>query len=161
MSYIPNLVLLFKDVPYRRPQCDYEEHKKQVHFLKNRGFIRESTSPWAFPVTLADKKDGTKRLCIDYRPLNAITVDDKMPMPRIQDVLDRLSGSKYFTTLDVAWGFWHVAMDEESIPKTAFVTNEGHYELASASLRTQEFTRYFSAVYPENSRRSLIQGCHQ
>ena len=114
--------------PYRRPQGDYDESDRQVNELKAKGLIRESSSPWAFPVTLADKKDGTKRLCVDYRPLNKITIDDKMPMPRIQDVFDRLAGSKFFTTLDVAWGFWHVAMEESSIPMTAFVTNSGHYE---------------------------------
>lgn len=113
---------------YRRPQSDYDEIKRQVTELKEKGLIRDSTSPWTFPVTLAPKKDNTKRLCIDFRPLNAITIDDKMPMPRIQEVLDRLSGAKYFTTLDVAWGYWHVEMDPNSIDKTAFVTNEGHYE---------------------------------
>ena len=114
--------------PYRRPSCEYEEIKRQVSDLLQKGLIRESMSPWAFPVTLAPKKDGGKRLCIDFRPLNAITIDDKMPMPRIQDVLDRLQGARYFTTLDVAWGFWHIEMHPNSVEKTAFVTNEGHYE---------------------------------
>ena len=114
--------------PYRRPQHEYDEIKRQVEELKAKGLIRESTSEYTFPVTLAPKKDNTKRLCIDYRHLNFVTIDDKMPMPRILEVLDRLSGSKYFTTLDVAWGYWHVEMDPNSIDKTAFVTNEGHYE---------------------------------
>ena len=114
--------------PYRRPQSDYDEIRTQIKDLLSKGLIRESTSPYAFPVTLAPKKDGTQRLCIDYRRLNAITIDDKMPMPRIQEVLDRLSDSKYFTTLDIAWGFWHIEMEIDSIEKTAFVTNEGHYE---------------------------------
>ena len=113
---------------YRRPQSDYDEIRKQVELLKSNHHIRDSDSPWAFPVTLADKKDGTKRLCIDYRKLNLITIDDKMPIPRITEVLDRLQGAKYFTTLDVAWGYWHIEMDPDSIDKTAFVTNEGHYE---------------------------------
>jgi len=67
-------------------------------------------------------------MCIDFRKLNAISIDDKMPMPRITEVLDRLQGARYFTTLDVAWGYWHIEMDPDSIEKTAFVTNEGHYE---------------------------------
>ena len=114
--------------PYRRPQHEYDEIKRQVEELIAKGLIRESISEYAFPVTLAPKKDNTKRLCIDYRRLNFHTIDDKMPMPRILEVLDRLSGSKYFTTLDVAWGYWHIEMDPNSIDKTAFVTNEGHYE---------------------------------
>jgi transposase InsO family protein len=114
--------------PYRRNQSDYEEIKRQISQLIKVGHIRESSSPWAFPVTLADKSDGSKRLCIDFRRLNQITIDDKMPMPRISEVLDRLKGSRFFTTLDIAWGFWHIEMDDNSVEKTAFVTNEGHYE---------------------------------
>ena len=114
--------------PYRRPQHEYDEIGRQVTELLQKGLIRESSSPWAFPVTLAPKKDGSQRLCIDFRKLNAITIDDKMPLPRIQEVLDRLSGAKYFTTLDIAWGYWQAAMDPASVAKTAFVTNSGHYE---------------------------------
>jgi transposase InsO family protein len=114
--------------PYRRPQSDYDEIRRQIMDLKEKGLIRESDSPWSFPITLDTKKDGTKRLCIDFRRLNTITIDDKMPMPHIHEVLDRLQGARYFTTLDIAWGFWHVEMHPESITKTAFVTNEGHYE---------------------------------
>lgn len=114
--------------PYRRPQTEYEEIKKQLDSIKEKGLIRDSDSPWAFPVTMTKKKDGSSRLCIDYRRLNSITIDDKMPMPHIHEVLDRLQGAKYFTTLDIAWGFWHVEMHPDSIKKTAFVTNQGHYE---------------------------------
>ncbi|UYV78418.1 hypothetical protein LAZ67_16001289, partial [Cordylochernes scorpioides] len=74
------------------------------------------------------KKDGTNRLCVDYRELNKITIDDKQLLPLLQGIFDRLHGTKYFTTLDVAWGYWHVQMHPESVPKTAFVTNDGHYE---------------------------------
>ena len=114
--------------PYRRPQHEYDEISRQVSDLLEKKLIRPSTSPWAFPVTLAPKKDGSQRLCIDFRPLNAITIDDKMPLPRIDEVIDRLSNARYFTTLDVAWGYWHVAMDPASVAKTAFITHEGHYE---------------------------------
>ena len=77
---------------------------------------------------MVKKKDNSDRMCIDYRDLNAITIDDKMPLPRIHEVIDRLRGAKYFTTLDIAWGYWQVMMDPDSIEKTAFITNEGHYE---------------------------------
>ncbi|UYV75014.1 hypothetical protein LAZ67_12002096, partial [Cordylochernes scorpioides] len=91
--------------PYRRPISEYEKISEQCK-----------------------KKDGTNRLCVDYRELNKITIDDKQPLPLLQDIFDRLHGAKYFTTLDVAWGYWHVQMHPESVPKTAFVTNDGHYE---------------------------------
>jgi transposase InsO family protein len=114
--------------PYRQSIADVNETDRQVKELLEKGLIRESTSPYAAPVTLADKKDGTKRLCMDYRSLNKNTISDKEPMPHIQDVIDRLYGAKYFAKLDVAWGYWHVAMHEEDIHKTAFVTQNGHYE---------------------------------
>uniref|UniRef100_A0A158P4S6 RNA-directed DNA polymerase n=1 Tax=Tetranychus urticae TaxID=32264 RepID=A0A158P4S6_TETUR len=113
---------------YRRPQAELDEISRQVKEYKEKGLVRDSESPWAFPVTCVPKKDGGTRLCIDFRRLNALTIDDKMPLPRINDVIDRLQGSKYFSTLDVKWGYWHIEMDPESIEKTAFVTHEGHYE---------------------------------
>lgn len=113
---------------YRRPQSELDEISRQVAEYKEKGLVRDSESPWAFPVTCVPKKDGGTRLCIDFRRLNAITIDDKMPLPRINDVIDRLQGSKYFSTLDVKWGYWHIEMDPDSVEKTAFVTHEGHYE---------------------------------
>ena len=114
--------------PYRRTPEQYDEIRKQVQEMKSKKLIRDSNSPWAFPVTLQPKKDGTMRFCIDYRPLNKITISDKMPLPHIHDVIDRLYSAKYFSTLDIAWGYWHCEMAPDSIEKTAFVTNEGHYE---------------------------------
>lgn len=113
---------------YRRPQHEYDETNRQVQTLVKSKKVRPSISPYASPTTLVRKKDGTYRLCMDFRRLNAITIDDKQPLPLIHEVLDRLKGAKYFTTLDMAAGYWHIEMDEESIEKTAFVTNEGHYE---------------------------------
>ncbi|UYV73181.1 hypothetical protein LAZ67_10002104 [Cordylochernes scorpioides] len=114
--------------PYRRPLAEYDEIKRQVEELSKKGLIRESQSPWAFPVMLVSKKDGSQRMCIDYRKLNAITIDDKQPLPYIQDMFDRLHNAKYFTTLDIAWGYWHVEIHPDSVEKTAFITNDGHYE---------------------------------
>lgn len=114
--------------PYSQPIVDRAETTRQVQELLAKGFIRESTSPWAAPITLVKKKDNTKRLCIDYRKLNSITIDDKQPIPRIQDVIDQLHNSKFFTTLDVTCGYWHVPIDPVDIPKTAFVTHNGHFE---------------------------------
>ncbi|UYV67986.1 K02A2.6-like [Cordylochernes scorpioides] len=114
--------------PYRRSASKYDEIKRQVEDLKKKGLVRDSRSPWAFPVTLVPKSDGQKRLCVDYRRLNALTIDDKMPLPNIQEVIDRLQGAKYFTSLDIASGYWHVEMVPDSTEKTAFITNEGLYE---------------------------------
>ncbi|UYV81024.1 K02A2.6-like [Cordylochernes scorpioides] len=114
--------------PYRRPLKEYEEIAEQVKELLEHKLIRISDSPWAFPVVMVPKKDGNKRMCIDYRRLNEITLDDRQPLPHIQDMFDRLHGSRFFSTLDVAWGYWQIEMDPQSIHKTAFVTNDGHYE---------------------------------
>ncbi|UYV73515.1 hypothetical protein LAZ67_10003901, partial [Cordylochernes scorpioides] len=114
--------------PYRRPLKEYEEIAEQVKELLEHKLIRISDSPWAFPVVMVPKKDGNKRMCIDYRRLNEITLDDRQPLPHIQDMFDRLHGSRFFSTLDVAWGYWQIEMDPQSIQKTAFVTNDGHYE---------------------------------
>ncbi|UYV64482.1 hypothetical protein LAZ67_3000918, partial [Cordylochernes scorpioides] len=114
--------------PYRRPLKEYEEIAEQVKELLEHKLIRISDSPWAFPIVMVPKKDGNKRMCIDYRRLNEITLDDRQPLPHIQDMFDRLHGSRFFSTLDVAWGYWQIEMDPQSIQKTAFVTNDGHYE---------------------------------
>ena len=114
--------------PYRRSITDNHEIEAQIKELLTKGFIRESKSPWASPVTLAPKKDGGKRLCIDYRDLNKQTLFERHPLPVIQDVIDRLHGSMIYSVLDVRWGYWHVQMHEKDIEKTAFVTASGHYE---------------------------------
>lgn len=115
--------------PYRSSQADRAQIEKQVESLLSQGFIRPSLSPYAAPVILAEKKgEGRTRMCIDYRKLNAITIPDYQPIPRIDDVLDSLGSSKYFTALDITSGYWHVPMKPEDIHKTAFVTPTGHYE---------------------------------
>ena len=114
--------------PYRQSTSNADETARQVRELLAKGLIRESTSPYAAPITLADKKDGSKRLCVDYRLLNQKTVSDKTPLPIIADVIDRLQGYKVFSKLDFASGYWQVAVYEPDIAKTAFVTRDGHYE---------------------------------
>ena len=89
--------------------------------------IEASDSPWFSPIVLV-KKDGSTRFCIDYRKLNAITRKDAYPLPRVDHTLDTLAGSKLFSTLDLATGYWQVEVAEEDRPKTAFLTPEGLYQ---------------------------------
>ncbi len=91
--------------------------------------IQPSNSPWASPIVLVRKKDGTWRFCIDFRKLNEVTIKDAFPLPQIADLVDSLSGHKYFSTLDLASGYWQVPMEESSQEKTAFVIpGGGHFE---------------------------------
>lgn len=92
------------------------------------GVIEPSTSPWASPVVLCTKKDGSVRFCLDYRRLNSVTHKDSYPLPRIDDSLDALRGSKWFSTFDLQSGFWQVQMNNSDAEKTAFVTNGGLYQ---------------------------------
>jgi len=114
--------------PYRAGPYEVELQRAEVERLLKNGLIRPSSSPWASPVVLVDKKDGSKRFCVDYRRLNAVTVPDRYPLPRIDDLLQQLGGARYFTTLDLASGYWQVPVAPEDIPKTAFRTSFGHYE---------------------------------
>lgn len=102
--------------------------KAEVDKLQRMGAIEPSTSPFASPTILVKKKDGTMRLCIDYRKLNAITKKDAHPLPRIEDIFDTLSGSKYFTTLDLAMGYHQVEMHPDDREKTAFSTPFGLFQ---------------------------------
>jgi hypothetical protein len=102
--------------------------KEEVVKLEQQGLIRKSISPWTAPVVIVAKKGGDKRLCIDYRGLNKITKPDSYPLPRIDDLLESFSSASWFTTLDLASGYWQVAMNEEDIEKTAFITPFSLYE---------------------------------
>ncbi len=120
--------LPIKQRPRRVPIHLRDEEKKQVNDMLAQGIITESQSPWASPVVLVRKKDNTLRYCIDYRLLNEVTVKDSFPIPRIDDSLDRLAGSKWFSTLDLQSGYWQVQMAKEDQEKTAFITSHGLFE---------------------------------
>ncbi|KAL2230831.1 UNVERIFIED_CONTAM: Retrovirus-related Pol polyprotein from transposon [Sesamum indicum] len=111
--------------PYRMAPSELKEIKKQLEEFLDKGFIQPSISPWGAPVLLIKKKDGSTRLCVDYRQLNIITIKNKYPLPRIDDLLDQLKGATMFSKIDLRW---QLKIEEESIPKTAFRTRYGHYE---------------------------------
>ena len=102
--------------------------EEMVTEMLDQGVIELSTSPWASPIVLVKKKDGGIRFCVVYRKLNRVTKLDEFPLPCIDDTLDMLAGTQYFTALDLASGYWQVQMDPVSREKTAFTTHSGLYE---------------------------------
>jgi hypothetical protein len=115
---------------YRLSQRENEHIAREIQTLLDQGLIRPSNSPWASPVVLVPKADGSLRLCVDYRKLNALATDKEpaYPLPRIDEVLDHLGKAKYFSTCDIQSGYWHVPMAPDSAAKTAFVTQQGLFE---------------------------------
>jgi hypothetical protein len=107
---------------------ELNELKTQLQELLDKGFIRPSNSPWGAPVLFVRKKDGTHRLCIDYRQLNKITVKNKYPLPRIDDLFDQLKGAKAFSKINLRSGYYQMKIKEADVVKTAFRTRYGHYE---------------------------------
>ena len=112
----------------RIPFAVRQEVAHQLHQMQKNGVIQPSNSPWASPIVLVRKKDGTLRLCVDYRNLNSETKPEKFPIPRIDDNHDQLGESKYFSALDMASGYRQIKVSEESQEKTTFITQSGLYE---------------------------------
>nr|GEV76960.1 hypothetical protein [Tanacetum cinerariifolium] len=115
--------------PYRMAPIELKELKDQLQELLERGFIRPSVSPWGAPVLFVKKKDGSMRLCIDYRELNKITIRNRYPLPRIDDLFDQLQGAMHFSKIDLRSGYHQLRVREQDIDKTAFRTRYVHYEL--------------------------------
>ena len=114
--------------PYRMAPSELKELKEQLQDLLSKGFIRPSVSPWGAPVLFVKKKDGSMRMCIDYRQLNKVTIRNKYPIPRIDDLFDQLQGASVFSKIDLRSGYHQLKVRAEDIPKTAFRTRYGHYE---------------------------------
>ncbi|GKB44032.1 putative reverse transcriptase domain-containing protein [Tanacetum coccineum] len=114
--------------PYRLAPSEMEELSTQLQELSDKGFIRPSSSPWGAPVLFVKKKDGSFQMCIDYHELNKLTVKNRYPLPRIDDLFDQLQGSKVYSTIDLRSSYHELIVRDVDIPKTAFRTRYGHYE---------------------------------
>ncbi|KAH0781716.1 hypothetical protein KY290_001314 [Solanum tuberosum] len=114
--------------PYRMAPSELKELKEQLNDLLDKGFIRPNVSPWGAPVLFVRKKDGSLRMCIDYRQLNKVTIKNKHPLPRIDDLFDQLQGASCFSKIDLRFGYHQLKVRECDIPKITFKTRYGHYE---------------------------------
>ena len=127
IDLIPGTAPISK-APYRMAPSELKELKVQLQELLDKGFIRPSFSPWGAPVLFVKKKDGTMWLCIDYRELNKVTIKNKYPLPRIDDLFDQLQGASVFSKIDLRSGYHQLKIKGDDIQKTAFRTRYGHYE---------------------------------
>ena len=117
-----------RSAPYRVPESEKYFLKTEIQSMLRNNIIRPSRSPWASPVLIVPKKNGSKRLCTDFRNVNKITIKHNFPLPRCEEILERLRGAKYFSSLDLKSGYWQIELDEDSIKYTAFITPYGVYE---------------------------------
>ena len=117
-----------KQRPYRTPVCRRQKIEELVEGMQEQGVVCPSSSPWASPVVLVLKKDGSSRFWVDYRRLNSITRKDVYPLPRIEDILDTLGGAKYFSSLDLLSGYWQMELNDDVKQKSAFITHHGLFE---------------------------------
>jgi hypothetical protein len=134
---------------YRVSEPELVELKKQIDELSEKGYIRPSTSPWAALVLFVEKKDGTKRMCIDYRCLNEVTIKNKYPLPRIEDLFNQLRGDSVFSKIDLRSGYHQLRIRPSDIPKTTFITKYGLYEFTVMSFGLMNAPAYF--MYLMNS----------
>ncbi|GJX99920.1 putative reverse transcriptase domain-containing protein [Tanacetum coccineum] len=114
--------------PYRLAPSEMKELAEQLQELSDKGFIRPGSSPWGAPVLFVKKKDGSFRMCIDYHELNKLTVKNRYPLPRIDDLFDQLQGSSVYSNIDLRSGYHQLRVHKEYIPKTTFRMRYGHYE---------------------------------
>ena len=119
------------------------ELKKQIKDLLEKGFICPSSSPWGAPVVFVEKKDGTQRICVDYRFLNDVTIKNKYPFPHIEDLFDQMRGAKVFSKIDLRSGYHQMKIRLSDIPKTAFTTRYGLYEYTVMSFGLTNAPAYF------------------
>jgi hypothetical protein len=125
------------------PVNELVELKKQIDELKSKEFICPSSSPWGAPVLFMEKKDGTQWMCVDYRSLNEVTIKNKYPLLRIEDLFDQMKGASVFSKIDLRSGYHQLKIWESDIPKTAFHTRYGLYEYTMMSFGLTNAPAYF------------------
>jgi hypothetical protein len=135
--------------PYRMAPKELAEMKKQLEELLEKGFIHPSSSPWGCPTIFVKKKDGTLWMCVDYRPLNAVTIKNKYPLPRIDTLFDQLGGAMVFSKIDLRSGYHHIKIRPYDIPKIAFSTRYRLYEYLVMSFGLTNAPAFF--MYLMNS----------
>jgi hypothetical protein len=135
--------------PYRMPPNELAELKIELQDLLDKRFIRPSASPWGCPALFVKKKDNSLRLCVDYRPLNAVTIKNKYPLPRIDILFDQLAGAKVFSKIDLRSSYHQIKIKPCDIPKMAFLTRYGLYEYLVMSFGLTNALAYF--MYLMNS----------
>ena len=111
--------------------------------MLRKGLIRPSASPWGSPVIFVDKRDGTTRLCVDYRKLNEVTIKNKYTLPKIEDLFDQLNDARVFSKIDLRSGYHQLKVRETNIPKTAFITRYGQYEYTVMSFGLTNAPAFF------------------
>jgi hypothetical protein len=129
--------------PYRMDVKDLVELKKQIKELLSKGFIRPSSLPWGAPTLFVDKKDGSRRMCVDYRSLNKVTIKNKYPLPRIEDLFYQMREVKVLSKIDLRSGYHQLKIRMEDIPKTAFTSRYGLYEFTVMSFGLTNAPTYF------------------
>jgi len=144
---------------YRLSPVELNELKQQLDTLLASGFIEPSCSPWGAPILFVAKKDGTLRMCIDYRALNKVTRKDRYPLPRIDDLFDQLHGAKYFSSIDLQQGYHQVLIPKKDVEKTGFISPFGHYQFRvlcfGLTNAPATFMRLMDRVFAPYSRKFL------
>jgi hypothetical protein len=134
---------------YKMTPKELAKLKVQLNELLDKGYIHSSSSPWGCPALFVKKKDQSLRLCVDYRPLNAVTIKNKYPLPRIDILFDQLVGAKVFSKVDLCLGYHQIKIHPEDVPKTAFSTRYGLYEYLVMSFGLTNAPAHF--IYLMNS----------
>jgi hypothetical protein len=146
--------------PYRMATTELAELKKQLSELEQKGYVRPSSLPWGAPILFVKKKDGSMRLCVDYRALNEVTIKNKYPLLRIDDLFDQLKGAKYFSKIDLRSEYYQLKIQSEDMLKMALVARYGQYEFIVMSFGLTNAPAYFmnlmNKVFMEELDRFVI-----